>query len=279
MKTILRIGELGESPAPMATALLARAAAKMPLEEAAMVVEKLDDGREIYITIGSRPPELLAGDRMVHAVFSPLESQEPVATFFEEESAKKWAQDLVEPARIKKIESTDHVGIRPCVAVVLRRRSGTEALYCRLRRSKEWTIPESRLQVGETALSAAQRAVFPFGFELGTVQIPTRVPYVNAYVPDVGHFLVLVLVADIAAPGTPESRVVVPFDKHPLFDAIQWAPAATPPDPKFATIKVIQKSLEAPPPVGSVPAPLTPSRARRAAPKVRRKLARKNRRR
>lgn len=242
MKTIVRIGQVVDAKdaalSPFAVAMLAQAFAKRrdAFDEAAMVVEAGGDGQPVYFTIGSRPPELCAGDREVFAVFSPIESQEPVATFFDETHATKWAEEICRPVGfcIRKIDSTDRVPIHVGVAVVVKR--GEDVLYCHLKRNREWALPEGPILRGESVDSAARRAVFAMtGIEIGPAKIPERVPYINAWIPDVGHFVTLILVADY------ERGELSPATS--LVDGCMWRAGSDPPTPSFLTIQAVQKVL------------------------------------
>jgi len=208
-------------------------------KESVLVVEKAPSGQPVYIVASPHPPEIAAGDRRVFAVFAPIESQEPIATFFDEECAKTWARDNVSTPGydIRLIDSTDRVTTRVGVAVVVKRQSTDEVVYCRLRRSKQWALPEGQLGLGETVDAAAKRiARHMLGIEISESMIPARVPYVNAYLEDVGHFVSLVVVAFC----TTDAPLKLASD---VYDLIQWASAATPPEPQFMTVKTIRKVL------------------------------------
>lgn len=252
MKTIIRIGQVFDSRervqqaqlGAFGTALLADAFGKRRQEfpEAALIVEKDQTGQPVYLILSPHPPELLAGDRRVYAVFSPVDSQEPIASFRERQEAEAWVRTqpryVAEGYDIRGIDSTDRITIRPCVGVVVKRSATDEVLYCRLKRSKEWTIPEGDLAVGESVEAAARRAIRNiFDIEIGPTMIPGRVPYVNTYIADAGHFLTLLLVAEYTASTDPQL-------KTDLYDAWRWAPAATPPDPQFVTVRAVRKVLD-----------------------------------
>jgi ADP-ribose pyrophosphatase YjhB (NUDIX family) len=246
VKTILRIGQVLDSRAsvqtapfsPFGTALLAETfdGKRRDCPEAILVVEQ-SKGGPVYITIGGNPPELLQGERRVHAVFSPRESQEPVATFFDKVAASRWAKVACKKPgyAIREIDSTDRVSVRTGVALVVRT-PDDQAIYCRIKKSKEWTIPETELQLGESADSAARRLARELSITIGTVSIPERVPYVNAYIEGAGHFLTLVLVGEWLT-GEPK------LGKDSMFDAAVWGPAGDPPRPMFVTVTAIRKVL------------------------------------
>jgi len=256
MKTLVRIGQAFDSAteaklAPLAVAMLANAFDKRrkELAEAVLVVDKTPDGL-VYITIGPNPPELVVGNRRVFGVFSPIDSQEPLATFHDRDAADEWATSTCheEGFTVREIDATDRVAIRPCVAVVVKQEND-QVLYGRLKRTHQWTIPEGELLLGETAEGAARRTVREqFGIEIGAVSIPARVPYINIFFPELGHYLSLLLVAP--ALGEPEI-------KSDLYDAWVWGSAATPPEPQFVTVAAIKKVLATTEPTGApLPLPL-----------------------
>ena len=244
MKTIIRIGAEESKLAPFATAMLADAFDKRrsDFKESVLVVEKAPSGQPVYIVVSPHPPEIAAGDRRVFAVFSPIESQEPVATFCDEDCAKIWARDSVSITpgyEIRPIDSTDRVTTHVGVAIVIKQQGADEVIYCRLRRSRQWALPEGQLGLGETVDAAARRiARNMLGIEISEAMIPSRVPYVNAYIEGVGHFVSLVVVAFTDADPQLTSDV---------YDLVQWAPAATPPEPQFMTVRTIRKVLETEP--------------------------------
>lgn len=263
MKTIVRIGQVFDSRervqqaqlGAFGTAMLADAFGRrrQDFPEAALIVEKDHSGQPVYVILSGNPPELLAGDRKVHAVFSPVDSQEPIASFREQSEAETWVQSqpryVADGYDIRLIDSTDRIAIRPCVGLVIKRGNTDDVLYCRIKRNKQWTIPEGVLSIGETVDSAGRRtAREQLGVEIGATMIPGRVPYVNAFIEDVGHFLTLLLVTTYTGADEPKLQT-------DLYDAWQWAPAATPPEPKFVTVAAVQKVLAiTPPPESTVTA-------------------------
>lgn len=243
MKTIVRIGQAIDSVEQISEAKLSTFGLAMlaegfdkrraELPEAILVVQKAAKG-PVYITVGANPPELVAGDRKVFAVFCPPDSQEPVATFCAEAAAKTWAEGSCaqEGYSIRHADATDRVGIRPCVAVVIRNEAD-QVLYVRLAKTHQWTIPEGDLLVGESVESAARRTARDhLGLELGRVGMPAHVPYINVLFPELGHFLSLILVAH--AQNEPEK-------KGTLYDAWTWGSASSPPEPQFVTVATIRR--------------------------------------
>jgi ADP-ribose pyrophosphatase YjhB (NUDIX family) len=256
MKTIIRICNVLDTPEAVAAKkfsafgirALVEGYAKLRDEfpEAVLIVEHDEDRRPVYITLGPNPPELLAGDRQVHAVFAPPDSQEPFATFAVKETANEWAEAQEgDPAfddgfEIRAINSTDRLDVQPSVAVMIRR--GGDLLFCRLKRSKMWTFPEGRLEVGETIEAAARRAVRNMvGLELGPLFIPGNVPYVNTFIePAAQHFLTCILVGDYVEGSAPAVA-----DPMGVIDHCEWYPATDPPTPLFHTVQGLVRLLEA----------------------------------
>lgn len=251
MKTIIRIGEVIESPEAQLAKKFSSFGVRAFVEgygtiredhpEAVLFVEKDQNKTPVYITVGPNPPELLSGDRRVYAVFSPPDSQEPIATFQDEYHARGWAEsvpwDHDEGYTIRQIDSTDRLAVQASVMVMVRR--GEDLLFCRLKKSKLWTFPEARLEVGESTTSAARRAVKDtVSLRIDEVKIPGLVPYVNTFVEQAAqHFLSCVLVADVFE-GTPKL-----VDPDGIFDAVGWYPAYKPPQPLFHTVKGIDRIL------------------------------------
>jgi 8-oxo-dGTP diphosphatase len=265
MKTIIRICNVLDTPDAIGkkfssfgirTLVEGYVKVRDEFPEAVMLVEHDEDRRPVYMTIGPNPPELLAGDRQVHAVFAPPDSQEPIATFGVEEAAKEWADtqdDFDEGFQIRRINSTDRLDVQPSVAVMIRR--GDDLLFCRLKRSKMWTFPEGKLEVGESIESAARRAVRNMvGLELGPLYIPANVPYVNTFIePACQHFLTCILVGDYVK-GAPAVA-----DPMGVIDHCEWYPADKPPGPLFQTVQGLVRLLEAksrPVYVGAASAPI-----------------------
>jgi 8-oxo-dGTP pyrophosphatase MutT (NUDIX family) len=260
VKTVIRIGQVLDTPEALAAQKFSAfgirtladsfAALRDDHPEAVLFVEHDAKKRPVYITVGPNPPELLAGDRQVHAVFSPPDSQEPMATFFAKEDAIAWASTLDEDYAIRAIDSTDRMGVQASVAVIVVR--GSDALYCRLKRGKLWTLPEGRIEVGESVESAGRRAVKNLlGLDLGAVKGSTNVPYVNTFMEHAAqHFLTCVLVGEHTG-GTPTVR-----DPHGVIDHCEWFPLKDPPGPLFPTVQgIIRIAKSAPPPETNVQEP------------------------
>lgn len=249
MKTVIRIGDVLDTPEALAERKFSAFGVKTFVDnfsktrgdapEALLIVEHDDRKRPVYITVGPNPPELLVGDREVHAVFAPPDSQEPCASFATKEDAVAWGERQDGGYIVRRIDSTDRLGVQPSVAVIVRRND--DVLYCRLRRGKLWTLPEGRLEVGESVEAAARRAVKQLlGLEIGDVMIPGNVPYVNTFIEQAAqHFLTCVLVANYEG-GTPTVH-----DPHGVIEHCEWFPAKDPPGPLFPTVQGIIRILKA----------------------------------
>jgi len=251
VKTIIRIGEVVEGPEAKLAKKFSSFGVRAFVEgfgnireqcpEAVLIVEEDQNKIPVYITVGPNPPELLGGDRRVWAVFSPPDSQEPLATFAGEDDARKWASSTPwehdEGFTIRSIDSTDRLNVQASVVVMVRQ--GGDLLFCRLKKSKLWTFPEARLEVGESVTWAARRACQDtVGIRINDPKIPGLVPYVNTFVEQAAqHFLSCVLVAD-GFEGTP--RIM---DPDGIFDACEWYPATDPPRPLFPTVEGIDRIL------------------------------------
>lgn len=242
MKTIVRISDALDSPEQIGDARLSSFALAMLAEgfdkrrsetpEALLIVQKASKG-PVYITVGPHPPELVAGSRQVYGVFCPADSQEPYATFSDQAKATRWAEVECEEEGfvVRAIDATDRVGIRPCVAVVIHNAAG-QALYVRLAKTGQWTIPEGDLRVGESVESAARRAVAELGLEIGPLKMPAHVPYINVVFPELGHYLSLIVVT--TAKSDPSRR-------SDRYDTWTWGSPTEPPQPQFVTVATIRK--------------------------------------
>lgn len=272
MKTIVRVGGEESKLAPFASAMLADAFARKNLPEGVLVVEHAQ-GKPVYIVVSPNPPEIVHGDRRVWGVFA-ASAQEPIATFALEDDANRWSTNSEMPDTVvREIDSTDKVHVRVGVAIVIKRRGTESTLYARLTSNKQWTIPEVLLNLGESVDGAARRAARELvGIEIDSTQIPHKVPYVNAWVPEVGHFMSIVLIAECDAEVEPEI-------KGTIYDALEWRPAGDPPEPHFLTmraIRMIAKPTDAA--ISDEPKPAVPRRPeRKAQRRVRRRQQRRSR--
>lgn len=249
MKTIIRIGRALDTPEALGkegfsafpVQMLAEVFAKARDEfsEGLLIVHTASDKLPVYLAMSNWPPEILPGDRPVYAVFWPPEAQEPIATFGEEQEAIAWAKEnRPDDCRIRAIDSTDSLTVQASVAVIVR--DGPNVLLCRLKKNKEWMLPEGRIGLGEAVDAAARRALKNIaGITIGPTRIPAPVPYVNTFIRTASqHILTLVLDAEIAD-GVPALR-----EDDTVYDKLEWHPADNPPRPWFATMKAIVKMMD-----------------------------------
>ncbi len=207
--------------------------------EGLMIVDVAEDGRPVYVVTGSRPPQIIAGQRRVHAVFWPVDSQEPAGTFAEEAAAQRWASAEYDasgvPYLIREIDSTDRIGTQVSLATMVWR--DRDMLFCRMKGTKEWTLPEGAIGIGETIAAATKRSVLSTcGIEIDHVGIPARVPYVSTYMRHVGqHFLTVVMYAKHKA-----GEIAALED---TYDRVEWFPAKQPPRPLFGLVQGVVKIL------------------------------------
>jgi len=251
MKTIIRIGDVIDTPEALAAHKISAFGARAFVNgfatlredhpEALLIVDEDENKHPVYITVGSNPPELLAGDRSVFAVFSPPDAQEPIATFHDPDQANSWASSLPDPFVVRQIDSTDRLGVQASVAVILRRED--QVLYCKLQSNNLWTLPEGTIEVGESVEAAGKRAVKKLlGIDIDALRIPSNVPYVNTFVERAAqHFLTCVLVGDCAG-----SETVKPCDPDGIVKSCDWFPVAVPPAPLFPTVQGIIRILMTP---------------------------------
>jgi ADP-ribose pyrophosphatase YjhB (NUDIX family) len=233
-------------------------------DDALLVLGKGGDGKPVYITIGSKPPELAIGGRRVHGVFSPPESQEPVATFFyrsdaEHYSITKWPTDPADPGavsphyKIGEIDATDKPVVRVAVAALILHQG--KVLLGKLKKSGHYVLPEGELEVGESNESAIRRAVkISTGLDVGAVSVSKHAPYVSTFVEKAGqHFISLVMSVQYIE-GVP-----VPLD--PMWESVDWYDAEHPPKPLIVTVQQIiaLARYNANPPPPPAPLPENPS--------------------
>ena len=252
MKTIIRISPHAvDGPERMAAEKLPALAVRMLAEayamrreelgdDALLVLDQGKDGKPVYLTIGSKPPELAVGGRRVNGVFAPPESQEPVATFFDRDDAKKWALGKwpVNPAhpistdfKIGEIDATDKPVVRVAVTSLMLHEG--KVLLGKLKKSGVYVLPETALEVGESAESAVFRAVkVSTGLDVGKVSVSKFAPYVSTFVEKAGqHFLSLVMATEYVG-GHP-----TPLDS--MWESVDWYDAEHPPKPLIATVQQI----------------------------------------
>lgn len=293
VKTIIRISPHAvDTPERIAAEKLPALAVRMLAEaystrraelgdEALLVLDQGKDGKPVYLTIGSKPPELAIGSRRVHGVFAPPESQEPVATFFEREDAKKWALTKwpVDPAhpistdfKIGEIDSTDKPVVRVAVTALMIHEG--KVLLGKLKKSGVYVLPEGALEVGESVESAVQRAVkVSTGLDVGRIAVSKFAPYVSTFVEKAGqHFLTLVMSCEYVG-GEPQ-----PIDT--MWESCGWYDAESPPEPLIVMVRQIialAKFNTAPPMPPPAPLPENPPSLVAAAAKARVKAKKKKR--
>ncbi len=107
-------------------------------------------------------------------------------------------------------------------------------LYARLP-TGQWTFPEGRILLGESAHAGAVRAAEGVGLSIEATKIPARVPYTNTYFRQANqHFLTLVLYA-----GLPDGQTPEPVSDD--YAEVGWFPAAEPPSPLFPLMDGIMR--------------------------------------
>jgi len=222
-------------------------------EDAILILDKGKDERPVYITVGSKPPELAIGGRRVHGVFAPPESQEPLATFAERSHAEAWAPTSGVEFKIGEIDATDKPVVRVAIASLIVHEG--KVLLGKLKKSGLYVLPETALEVGESNESAVQRAVkISTGLDVGNVSVSKFAPYVSTFVEKAGqHFITLVMATQFVG-GVP-----VPLD--PMWESVDWYDAENPPTPLVATVQQIialARYNTAPPPPPPEPLPENP---------------------
>jgi ADP-ribose pyrophosphatase YjhB (NUDIX family) len=209
-------------------------------DDALLVLDQGKDGKPVYLTIGSKPPELTIGGRRVHAVFAPPESQEPLATFFDREDAKKWALakwpvDPTHPVsdefKIGEIDATDKPVVRVAVTALMIHEG--KVLMGKLKKSGFCVLPEGTLEVGESVESAVQRAVkVTTGLDVGRISVSKFAPYVSTFVEKAGqHFLTLVMSTEYVG-GDPQAL-------DAMWESCGWFDAEQPPEPRSVIVQQI----------------------------------------
>jgi ADP-ribose pyrophosphatase YjhB (NUDIX family) len=197
--------------------------------DAQLIVDRDKAGVSTYITIGHKPPELVIGRRKLWGVFVPVDSQDPVASFFDQEDAMRWADNRADSA-IREIDADAH-GVQVAVAALIIRNG--KALFGRLKGSGVYVLPEATLEISESLESAARRAAkMRAGIEIGRVSVSKLAPYINTYIEQTKqHYITLCMVGEYVS-GEP--RAV-----DPDWEACGWFDADKPPEPLFVTVKQI----------------------------------------
>lgn len=218
----------------LAVQMLSDAYADQREDEALLLFNQAKDGKPVYMTIGSNPLQLAVGGRRVYGVFSPPDAQEPVATFSDEEGAKKWALLNLEytgiDGKICEIDATDRPAVRVVVTVLMLREG--KVLLGKLK-GGIYVLPDVELMVGESIESAAQRAILlAAGLKTGRVAVSKTAPYISTFIEKANqHFLSLVMVAEYVG-GEPQVT-------DPMWTSVDWYDAEKPPEPHAIMIKQI----------------------------------------
>jgi ADP-ribose pyrophosphatase YjhB (NUDIX family) len=240
VKTILRVSphvittpsEIAARKLPMlAVQMLSDAYAEQREDEALLLFNQAKDGKPVYMTIGSNPLQLAVGGRRVYGVFSPPDAQEPIATFFDDGDAKKWASEHAEiDSKIGEIDATDRPAVKVVVTALMLHKG--KVLLGKLK-GGVYVLPDTELMVGESIESAAQRAIMlTTGLKVGRVSVSKTAPYISTFVEKAGqHFLSLVMVTEYVG-GDPQ---VV----DPTWTSADWYDAEKPPGPHTIMIKQI----------------------------------------
>lgn len=244
-------------------------------DDALLVLDRGKDDKIVYMTIGSRPPELAIGGRRVFGVFAPPESQEPVASFSSQDEAINWATTkwgaASEIYKIGEIDSTDKPVVRVAVTALILHEG--KVLLGKLKKTGHYVLPETGLEVGESIESAVFRAVkISTGLDTGKASVSKFAPYVSTFVEKAGqHFLTLVMATEYIG-GVP-----VPLD--PMWESVDWYDAGTPPKPLIATVQQIialaryNAAPPAPPLALPAPKPAPKTKAMKARPVKRRRAS------
>ncbi len=245
-------------------------------EEALLVLDQGKDNKPVYLTIGSKPPELAIGGRRVYGVFAPPESQEPLATFANKADADhyattKWPTDPTDPGsvsphyKIGEIDATDKPVVRVAVTALMLHEG--KVLLGKLKKTGHYVLPEAALEVGESAESAVFRAVkVATGLDVGKVSVSKHAPYISTFVEKAGqHFLTLVMATEYIG-GLP-----TPID--PTWESVDWYDAEHPPKPLIVTVQQIiaLARYNANPPPEPAPLPENPPSLVERAAEARRK--------
>lgn len=246
MKTIIRIGETIQGTEQLNAEKLSAFGVKQltaafskrreDFKDGLLIVEDGADNQPVFITLSSRPPEIVPGHIELYGVFWPTDSQEPIATFVEEADAEAWAASKYDHLDgelseyvICPVEATHKLGVQVSLATMVWR--GSDLLFCRMKGTKQWTFPEGSIGLGEAVNAAAERTVLDAtGIEVENLGIPARIPYINTYLRMAGqHFLTVMMKADYKA-GT-----AIALDD--AYDRVEWCPANNPPRPLFGLVE------------------------------------------
>lgn len=233
MRTVITIGTALDHPDRLAEAKLNAFAAKLLAEsfskvrldhpEAVMIITEGVDHRPVYLTVDSRPPEIVDQGRKIWGVFEHPEAQDPVATFFDRREAEAWAAARAGYVA-RETDALHRATVRTTVACVLQHQG--QVLLVRIGDKPAWTFPEGELQPGETIEGAVRRACARIlGLQVGRVGVAAQAPYVNVYLPGVQHFVTLCMIVEYQG-GEPVLR-------DPVYTEWRWFPVQALPEPLF----------------------------------------------
>lgn len=246
MKCIVRIGQIFEGAEQLQSAKLSSFGARQLADAYARVRDKHPDGimiveptekGTVFLMVSPRPPEIAAGHAELHGVFWPIDCQEPVATFMEEQDAQDWADAKYSHLEgelsewiVRPVDATHKLGVQVSLMTIIYRDDG-HVLFCRMRNSGQWTLPEGTVGLGESVRAASERSVLEtVGLEIENVGKSALAPYVNTYFRTAGqHFVTLIMRADYKAGDA------AALDEH--YDQVEWFPAKHPPQPRFPVLQ------------------------------------------
>jgi ADP-ribose pyrophosphatase YjhB (NUDIX family) len=230
VKTIVNIGTALDSPERLAEAKLNAFGAKLLAEsfsqnrtaEATLVIEVGKDTRPVYITLDSRPPEIVNQNNKIWGVFENEEAQEPVASFTAIKDAEAWAGERL----VREVDPLHKPHVHVTVMAVIQHQG--QVLLVRVNNKPAWAFPEGHLLVGETLDSATRRTCASvLGLQVGRVGVAAHAPYVNVYLPGAQHFMTLCMLVEYKG-GEPALC-------DPVYSEWKWFPIRALPKPLFAS--------------------------------------------
>jgi ADP-ribose pyrophosphatase YjhB (NUDIX family) len=242
VKTLVHVGLAADTPERIAEAKLPRLATKMLAEafserrqdftEALLLVEEGKDGRPVYMTVDSRPPELVVSGRKIYAVWDNEDAQEPSATFADKTAAEAWMAGKPKSV-LRETDAGDQPRVQTTVLCVIQRHG--KVLLVKIANRPAWTFPEGTLQVGESIESCVRRTLAKSLGVLkpGRIGIAAKAPYINIVLPGARHFLTLCLIIDNVEDE--------PTLQDATFDAMQWFSIVSLPAPLFASAQQFVK--------------------------------------
>jgi ADP-ribose pyrophosphatase YjhB (NUDIX family) len=208
-----------------AVKLLAESFSKVRLDygEAIMIVAEGTDRRPVYLTVDSRPPEIVSQGHKIWGVFESPEAQDPVATFFDAKAAEAWAATHA-GYLVRETDALHRATVKTTVACIIQHQG--QVLLVRIGNKPAWTFPEGELQLGETIEGAVRRACARIlGLQVGRIGVAAQAPYVNVYLPGAQHFVTLCMIVEYKG-GEPALR-------DPVYSEWRWFPIRALPEPLF----------------------------------------------